>query len=293
MTRLLECALGETRIAVAPELGGALAWLRWRGHDILRPLDPAGEQRANLCGSYPLIPWSNRIANGCFTFNKVKHRVKRNFGDHPHSLHGNGWQTAWQVLHATEQEIVLELHSPASESWPWPYRAEQRFRLFPDRLRIELTLFNNAEENVPVGLGFHPFFADAEHSEIRLVSSRVWLNDENSLPSKETDVPEPWCYHTFRPPIPRSVDNCFTGWQSPAEIRWPQKHIRVEIDSAATNAILFIPPRERNVVAIEPVTHINNAINLLPANDSEHAMKTLNPGASLTHWMELRMVSDE
>lgn len=25
MTRLLECALGETRIAVAPELGGALA----------------------------------------------------------------------------------------------------------------------------------------------------------------------------------------------------------------------------------------------------------------------------
>ncbi|SUX76506.1 Uncharacterised protein [Citrobacter freundii] len=56
-----------------------------------RPLDPAGEQRANLCGSYPLIPWSNRIANGCFTFNKVKYRVKRNFGDHP-SL------PAWQWL---------------------------------------------------------------------------------------------------------------------------------------------------------------------------------------------------
>ncbi|QHM72126.1 aldose 1-epimerase [Mixta intestinalis] len=293
MTRLLECTQGDASMAVAPALGGALAWLRWRGHDILRPFDPAGEQRANLCGSYPLIPWSNRIANGHFTFNGASHAVKRNFGDHPHALHGSGWQSAWQVAHAADDEVVLQLDSPASESWPWPWRAQQVFRLSSDRLRIELSYCNSAQENVPVGLGFHPFFADAAQSEIRFAAAGVWLNDENSLPCEAVAVPEKWLYTHFRSPVFGSVDNCFTGWRPPAEVRWPQRRIRVEMRSAASNAVLFIPPRERNVVAIEPVTHVNNAINLFPADDGEQAMTTVHPGETFSHWMELRMISDE
>jgi aldose 1-epimerase len=293
MAHLLECHYGDIHLAIAPELGGALAWLRWKGHDILRPLSPAGELRANLCGSYPLIPWSNRIANGRFSFNDEAHAVARNFGDHPHPLHGNGWQSIWQPLQVAENEIVLELNSPASESWPWPYRAEQRVRVYGNTLRMELSYFNSAQESVPVGLGFHPFFADAAHSEVQFTADNVWLNGDDSLPSTQHSVPAAWRYDKFRAPEFGSVDNCFTGWQSPAKVRWPSRRIHVEIHSAASNAILFIPPAERNVVAIEPVTHINNAINRLPADGSPQAMSTINAGESLTHWMELRMANDE
>lgn len=293
MTRLIECTQGDLCMVVAPDLGGALASLRWRGFDILRPFDPEGEPRANLCGSYPLLPWSNRIADGRFSFNGVTHQVKRNFGDHPHSLHGNAWQMAWQVLRIAADEITLELNSPASESWPWAYHAEQRFHLSADMLRIEMSYLNTASESIPIGMGFHPFFADAEHSEIYFDAKHVWLNGPDSLPSEEVLVPERWRYDSFRSPEFASVDNCFTDWHSPAKVRWPQRRISVEISSAATNAILFIPPRERNVVAIEPVTHINNAINTLPARGQNQEMSTINPGESFTHWMELRMVSDE
>ncbi|MEM8025964.1 aldose 1-epimerase [Morganella morganii] len=293
MTRLLECTLGDTSIAVAPELGGALAWLRWKGHDILRPLSLAGEQRANLCGSYPLLPWSNRIANGHFFFRGTGHRLMRNFGDHPHPLHGNAWQSVWQPLRITENEIVLTLTHHAGESWPWPYRAEQRFLLSSNTLRMEISYYNTAQESVPVGLGFHPFFADAAGSEISFTAEKVWLNGEDSLPTTQEQIPEEWRYALFRSPEPGSVDNCFTGWQSPACVRWPSRQIRVAVHSAVSNAILFIPSAERNVVAIEPVTHINNAINILPADSSPQAMSAINPGESLTHWMELRMTNDE
>ena len=50
MTRLMECKYGDVHIAVAPELGGALAWLRWRGQAILRPLDTRAHS-APICAA--------------------------------------------------------------------------------------------------------------------------------------------------------------------------------------------------------------------------------------------------
>ncbi len=291
MTRLIERTCGDVSIAVAPELGGALAWLRWRGHDIFRPFDPNGEKRANLCGSYPLVPWSNRIAQGEFHFSDRRWQVARNFGTHPHALHGNGWQCEWQVQDG-EESITLMLEHPASEGWPWPWRATQVFALTPDSLTLTLRYHNLADIPVPVGLGFHPFFADASDSEVQFSAARVWLNDDNSLPYEEIATPEKWDYRTFRAPVPASVDNCFTHWCGEAAVRWPQRGIRATLTSDAPNAVFFIPGMERNVVAIEPVSHINNAINLLSPGSGEQAMDVVAPGCTLSLHMTVRM-SDE
>lgn len=292
MTRLIEGTCGDVHIAVAPALGGGLAWLRWRGHDILRPLNPQGEQRANLCGSYPLVPWSNRIANGRFHFAGHDRVVARNFGNHPHALHGNGWQQEWRAQQSGES-IVLTLQRPASEGWPWPWEAQQVFALTESSLTITLHYRNLADIPVPAGLGFHPFFADADRSEVYFAAQRVWLNDDDSLPCREIATPESWDYRVFRQPVPASVDNCFTGWSGEAAVRWPSRGIRATLTSDAPNAVFFIPGLERNVVAIEPVSHINNAINILPPDSSEQAMDIVPPGGTLTLEMTIRMSEDE
>ncbi len=96
--------------------------------------------------SYPLIPYSNRIAQGRFSFEGVEHQLALNFGDHPHSIHGNAWQKPWQVAEVercTHCRLSF-LHRPVGDDargWPFAYRAEQMLRA--DRLtalRITLTL---------------------------------------------------------------------------------------------------------------------------------------------------------
>ena len=59
--------------------------------------------------SYPLIPYSNRIAHGRFSFQGIEHQLALNFGDHPHSIHGNAWQSPWQVDEATDTHCRLSL----------------------------------------------------------------------------------------------------------------------------------------------------------------------------------------
>ncbi|EAQ6918635.1 aldose 1-epimerase, partial [Salmonella enterica] len=46
---------------------------------------------------------------------------------------------------------------------------------------------------------------------------------------------------------------------------------------------------ERNVVAIEPVSNINNAINLLPVGSDDRAMRLLPSGERFTVSMEIRI----
>lgn len=277
MSGLVRKTCGKLALTLAPELGGAIASLTWGDTNILRPLPTQGERRANLAGCFPLAPYSNRIANGTFTFSGEHIELAKNFGDHPHSIHGNSWQLPWQLINNDETGIMLALHHNAegqnSKHWPWSYKAMQYFVLNENSLKITLSYLNLAEHAVPVGLGFHPYFANANEAEVQFIAERVLLNDENHLPQDEVPVPPQWNYEHFRRPLPASVDNCFTGWSGKATVRWPHQRVQAEISSTDThNAVFFIPPAEKNFVAIEPVTNINNAINDLSPDSNRGAM---------------------
>lgn len=296
MTPLISQSFGDLTLVLAPELGGAIAALRWRGNDILRPLPEEGEQRANLSGCFPLVPYSNRIAQGRFFFKDQQVTVKRNFGDHPHPLHGNGWLSAWELTAQTSDSLTLSLAHQAEgaslEDWPWPFKATQVFVLTGSGLQITLNILNLAKQSVPAGLGFHPYFANAANCEVQFIAQKVWLNNDDSLPAREVAIPECWNYESFRHPLPATVDNCFTQWNGSAVVRWPRRKIQARISSPdARNAVFFTPVAEKNFVAIEPVTHINNAIHLFPVDGKDQSMNLLAPGESLSVTMHIE-VSD-
>lgn len=287
---------GELTLKIAPQLGGAIAGLTYRGIDILRPLPDHKEVVVNQSGSFPLIPYSNRIAEGKFEFDGENYVLDKNFGDHPHSIHGNAWQKEWQVSEDSDTGYILKfLHQAEGEDyyhWPWPYQATQVFELNENELRVTLQYFNLAEKTVPVGLGFHPYFANADKSLVQFEAESVLLNNGNTLPCETVDTPEKWSYSTPRNPEPSSVDNCFSGWSGKAKVMWPDAKVQAEISSPeAKNAILFTPPAEKNFVAIEPVTNVNNAINDLQNGESEQAMMLVEAGRSVSMTMIIK-VSD-
>ncbi len=96
MDDVVALAAGNARVLVDAAVGGALASFTLGGIDVLRPT-PAGARDVRLHASYPLVPYSNRIAAARLDFAGRTHALARNFGDHPHAIHGVGWQRPWTV----------------------------------------------------------------------------------------------------------------------------------------------------------------------------------------------------
>ena len=60
--------------------------------------------------------------------------LARNFGDHPHSIHGVGWQRAWRVVaHDRASALLAFEHMATDPGWPWPFLATQVFALTADQ----------------------------------------------------------------------------------------------------------------------------------------------------------------
>src|SRR4051812_46618815 len=114
----------DSSLVLAPEAGGAiLGWMFGTTALLRRPLpDAVVSGNARGLGCFPLVPFSNRIANGRFRWAGESHVLARNFGDHPHAIHGVGWQRAWSVDSAGPASATLSLHhTPARGTWPFAF----------------------------------------------------------------------------------------------------------------------------------------------------------------------------
>ncbi|MGL5948357.1 MAG: aldose 1-epimerase [Aeromonas sp.] len=291
MTRVV-CRHDEWQLEVMPALGGAISHLSWDGTDILRPMPE--EAAVNAGGSFALVPYSNRIAYGQFHWLGKRYQLARNFGSHPHSLHGCGWQMPWHITQQGQASITLGLTHDAkgarAKAWPFAFRAEQHFTLSAQSLAITLSVENLTDHEVPMGLGFHPYFARASESEVRLHAQGVQINGENALPRELCAIPAAWDLTAWRTPVPELMDNCFTQWNGHAQVRWPKQRLQVDLHApAAAHAVVFMPPAARDFVAIEPVTHINDALNNAGMGQANWPMPTLAARASTQLSMRLEV----
>jgi aldose 1-epimerase len=233
---------------------------------------------------YPLIPYSNRIAQGRFSFEGVEHRLALNFGDHPHSIHGNAWQRPWQVVQADDARCCLVLvHRPEGDEargWPFTYRAEQLFELSPNGLTLTVSLENEDDRTMPAGLGLHPFFPKRPGVRLQFSAERVYPNGEDSLPMDSISVPDNWSYRTMRELGEPRLDNCFVGWDGTARIAYIQEKIAlsIEADPFFGHLVVYVPDG-RDFFAVEPVSHLNDAINR--PDPASHGLTVVKPGERL------------
>jgi aldose 1-epimerase len=176
----LDLAFDEYRLVVAPGMGGSLVRFDWRGLPILRP-SPGTNILDVAC--FPIVPFSNRIANGRFDWQGRRVGIAPNFpgSNHPHPLHGFGWLSSWHVSDSSRTTAVLEHVYPGGE-WPWPYRAELVYALDERGLRASLSLTNLADTAMPAGVGFHPYFPRDTGTIYRGLHCGEWRNDGDCLP---------------------------------------------------------------------------------------------------------------
>ncbi|MCB8838801.1 aldose 1-epimerase [Aurantimonas sp. VKM B-3413] len=288
MAELVPLRAGDLAVDVAPHLGGSIVAFTRGSARILRETPPTAlsEKKPTLAGSYPMIPFSNRIADARFAFGGESFELDRNFGTSPHAIHGNAWQRDWTVEDAQPSEALLSLdHDPAeagrAREWPFAYRAEQRFVLTPDSLAVTIRLTNRDRRAMPAGFGLHPYF-DRAGATLTFRAEAVWQSDDRLLPTRSTPVPEKWnCCSSKRIEDVAAVDHLFEGWGGTAEIAYPERGlvIRIAADPILSRLIVFRAD-ERNFFAIEPATHMVDAINRMDSV-ADHGLTILEPGACL------------
>jgi len=294
----IDLAAGVGRVAIAPQVGGAVAGFSVDGVDVLRPASPRALGRGDVLAfaSYPLIPYSNRIGHASLRAGGTTFALARNFGAHPHAIHGVGWQRAWQVAWRDDRSLALELaHRPAggdAAAWPFAFRARQAFALAADGSRVALTMTlgitSEDDRAFPFGLGFHPFFARRPGTTLALGAQAVWQTDATGLPTRLDPVPEAWRFDVPREVRDVALDHAFAGWDGRADVGWPRERLRVHIeaDRALSHVVVYVP-REDDAFALEPVTHMTDAFNRAAAGEPGTGTRTLRPGQSFSCTMRI------
>jgi aldose 1-epimerase len=288
---LIELAAGPVRVVLSPEAGGAIARFAvvrdGTPVDLLRPPDPAAlaGRAARALGSYPLVPFSNRIAHAAFRFDGRDYRLNRNFPPEPHAIHGDGWQAAWQVESAAADRAVLAYRhagaASAGAGWPFRYAARQEFTVDADGLTVALAATNRDAHAWPFGCGLHPYFRATPQMRLTARLPQVWMWDTLKLPVARIATPPMWDFSDGRAVAPLNLDHCFAGWDGRAAIAWPELGLAVTIaaDGLFGHCVVAVLPGD--VVAVEPVSHANDAVNMLARGEGEHGLRMIAPGATI------------
>jgi aldose 1-epimerase len=258
---VLALGCGDLTLELLPDLGAAVATLRYQGRDVLRPT-PAGTSDPFEAAAFVLVPFANRIADGRFRVGDRDVRIERNARDQAHPLHGHGWKNPWRVESASRDSAVLSYEHPA-DSWPWHYVATQTLTLRTDSLDLALAVENRDATPMPAGLGWHPYFRKEEGAQLKARVEGVWLTDEECLPVRLAHGTRfgQWGRGdaVARPEL---IDHCHTGWPGVAEILLPEARLRLALTaSRALHWLHIYSPPGRDFFCVEPVSHMPNAIN--------------------------------
>lgn len=274
---ILSLRAGSLAVDLAPAAGGSIARFAVDDVDILRPMAASeiASDKGNNAAAYPLVPFSNRIANGRLVFEGEQIELAPNWPGLRHPMHGYGWAHAWQVdSRAVRSAELSYLHERSGErgGWPFRYRARQSYRLEDDRLTVSMALDNLEERPVPAGIGVHPFFMRDADTELACRTKAAWTADAEVLPIERVAVPPQWDFAASRKVDGVTLDNCFDGWDGHATITWPKRRLRLALEASQPfrHLVIYVPPG-RDFFCVEPVSHASGLVGLSP----------LGPGATL------------
>ncbi|MFD9901640.1 aldose 1-epimerase [Mesorhizobium sp. NPDC059025] len=281
---------------IQPECGSIRAWQVWHGgrfRDLLRPvdLDVVNEAEPLVMGCFALVPYSGPVLGGQFSFLGNTYRLPRTHHSQTTPIHGDGWVSPWQTSYKAKASLDLVLEHTGVTGFPFKYNVQQRFRLSPNWLEVELAVTNAGQKSMPIGIGFHPFFPKDDDTTVRAVNPLVWSQPESGESSDPQPTPPEWDFSAGRKLEGMVLDHCFSQWGRQAILTWPSRgySLVLEADEALDKLVLFAPDQE-GYFCVEPVSNVDDAFNKMARGASGHGVQCLAPGGSISGRMRLRFV---
>ncbi len=246
-----------------------------------------------------LFPFPNRIRDGRFTWAGREYQLPLNDPAGKNAIHGFACRNAWQVIDQGADarsawitgEFVGSRDAPL-DLWPADYRIAVTYRFGGANLEMSAEISNPDQKALPVGLGYHPYFALSvfgdEKAEIRVPARKTW-ELVSSLPTgRQHFVDAQRDLRSGRPYEQLHLDDIFTDLdRASAEdggalvglVCHGQRRLEVTASSIFREIVCFTPPH-RQAFCLEPYTCTTDAVNL-EQGGVDAGWRSLNPGEVL------------
>lgn len=287
-------------LEVLPELGASVLNLRaGSGRPVMRHVDPAGVKTSSQCASFALLPFSNRVRDARFTFGGREIQLHATTKDGL-AQHGDVRNRPWTALRVSDTHLRCDFDSRAFPdiNWPWAFTARLEYLLHGPHLDTSLTLTNADTDDMPAGMGLHPYFARVEAGTdptLGFGAALTYDTDERSLPHAAARPVNP--DEDYRVPAPvgeSSIDRTYTAWDGVARLDWGLNRggraLILTADSAFSHLVVFTA--QDGSLALEPTSHATDAFNLAAQGVGGADMKVLAPGQSLAGAVRLTLEGD-
>lgn len=291
------------RLVVDPEHGASIvSFDAIRGGEVLPVMPDSSKASCDLDSAcFLMIPYSNRIRDGRFTFHGREHLLSRG---EEHSLHGDVRFRPWRVISGDSATITLlyDSNEAANSNWPWSFSSRVTYHLKGSStlgggvLRGEMEVTNTGEDPMPAGFGFHPYFSrhlTSQDEEVRLCfeATAIYPDERQDRMPSGSPCPIPGAFDFSKArnfQRDQFMDSCFRGFKGVGLIQWPRSGVSVSISCTDLFSHLVIyNPGDKPYFAFEPVTNANDGINLFGRGDMGAGVIVLEPGASATGCLEL------
>lgn len=268
---------GTTSVQVLPEEGALIT--RYRTVGSSEEIDWLLPRSRKYAGSFVMVPFTSRIAGGQFQFRGERFEIKPNVAGESYPIHGFAWQRSWQVVEQSESSVILRCVEDAGD-WPWSYRADLELALEDRNLTLRLDVMNDSQQAMPVGIGFHPYFASTPLCHVDALVNHQWYLDEALIPThKEAINIDRW--HPAR----EQLDNVYSGWQQKAQLVWPER--RAELAMTASECFEhFVIYSEDESFCAEPVSNMVDGFNMMARGEQGHGVTVLESGGRMSGWVK-------
>ena len=272
----------------------------WRGHDVLRPTPDAaraaGDVRQFAC--YPLVPYSNRIAQATLALGTGTHRLDAQLRRPPardprRRLAARLDARSARADARMPRRSITHPGRRSDAAWPFAFRATQAFALTPlpegAMLTLTLTIRNTDARRVPVRPRLASVLPARRDDRARL-RRRGRLGDRRhpvASDKRRTSPPE-WRFDPPRAIGATTLDNVFTGWRRRRAnpLAAAGRRAVIEADRACSHLVVFIPA-DRDYLAVEPVTHMTDAFNRAARGERDTGTRYLQPGEARSCTMRI------
>jgi aldose 1-epimerase len=285
----------EFSLDLAPEEGGLVLNLEWREsggrvHPLLKPAPAGGWDRAapRRFGLWPMVPFANRAFGAVVDDGECRYSLPVNDPAMGATIHGFGWQSAWEVVESAEGYALMRHERRGAED-PYAYRAEFAVWLETDSARFDISVQNLAGLALPFGLGLHPWFPAAADTRLTMAAAGELEFGEGYRASGLRRFVDggPFAAGAFAL-RGETLAHSILDWDGAAEIHTPSRGLALGIaaSSSLRQPVLWTPAGA-DFLCLEPQSHALGA-------PSEAAARTATPlvrlekGQSLSGWMSLR-----
>lgn len=279
------------QVGILPELGASLSFMKYKGQDILRPMDTKNPSLdSNSAAMFLMLPFCGRIRGGKFVYWGITRKMKKNQAGIADPIHGDGWKSKWSVLKKNDTSATLQMSHDKEEGFPFSYDAEVTYTLKNNELVIETKLTNASILPMPCGMGIHPFFIKTKDVELKFPSKMIWAHESDPIFDRPYATPEDWQFKDGKPLKNKIFDTCFGGFEGNAKIIYPQAGYTVEIDADEQYGhVVLYSPKGKGFVCLEPCTNASNAFNLAANGVIGTGIKSIGKDQSITGKVSLKI----